>query len=225
MRRLPSGILADQAQEALQELRQGTPYCADQCIHVADCRCRHSLRLPLEALPLLLLWAVALRRTRNTSVSAACARLCCDCRTSAPGLAICTTIGDNSLALWPTDSSACAETNRTIGGVPWLLDRPRGHADEEAGAVRSYREVTVTVTRTVRVLRPLSALQRIVDSAAPVAYVCHSLSLRVTLTELLRSGPSRWPQRPFVGFGCGRTEGPNHTRSECSTGLDCRPCL
>ena len=63
----------------------------------------------------------------------------------------------------------------TAGGVPWLLDRPRRHADEEAGAARSYWDVTVTaVARTVRVLRPLSALQRNVDSAAPFAYVCHS---------------------------------------------------
>jgi hypothetical protein len=83
MRRLPSGVLADQAQEALQELRQGMPYCAG-----ADVSCRLSLVADRHSLRLNRLCRApvgAHRRTRNASVSAARARLCCDCRTSAPG--------------------------------------------------------------------------------------------------------------------------------------------
>jgi hypothetical protein len=110
MRRLPSGVLADQAQEALQELRQGTPYCAGADVScrlslVAD---RHALRLSQQALPRSGLWAPTGRPEmlrcpqRNAPV---CAATAAHLR---QGQGDCTTIGDNRLALWPTDSSACA---------------------------------------------------------------------------------------------------------------------
>ena len=106
MRRLPSGVLADQAQEALQELRQGTPYCAG-----ADVSCRLSLVADHTHCgstgSAALLWARTggpemLRCPQRAPV---CAATAAHLR---QGQGDCTTIGDNRLALWPTDSSACA---------------------------------------------------------------------------------------------------------------------
>jgi hypothetical protein len=103
----------------------------------------------------------------------------------------------------------------TAGGVPWLLDRPRRHADEEAGAARSYWDVTVTAgshrsgTPTTFSATAQRGLRCTVCLRVPQ-------SLHVTLRRHWLSGSSHWLKRPFVGFGCGGTEGPNHTRSECS---------